>query len=397
MPGLVKCRPDEVVHGRIDDDESLCRAGLHEDHLAHQHARLADQPPAGLEGQRAAQPCGFAGHHGQEVGDRGRLLVGINDPQAAADIEAVDAMAVGAQLPDQLAHPHDGVAIGIERGELRADMHGHAHHVEVGQAAGQREGLAREIDVDAELVLLAARRDLGVGLGIDVGIDADGDVGLHAELAGDGVQRLELGRALDVDLADARLQRGHQLRRLLADAGIDDALGRDAGRQRAAHLAYRDDVGAGAHLAEQADDRQVAVGLHGVADLGVHALDAVGEFLPGRAQRAGRIAVERRADLGGDGGERHAFGVHLAVLVGEEAHRPPCAPRKRRLRFLDGAHDIGRRGAAQALARIDRGLDGQHAIDAAVIFGSTACISASDSLSRSTPLSAAMPTSRPVT
>ena len=82
-------------------------------------------------------------------------------------------------------------------------MHGHAHDAEVGQAAGKRERLARQVEVDAELVLLAAGGDLLVRAGIDVGIDADGDSNLDAELAGDGVQRLELGRALDVDLADA--------------------------------------------------------------------------------------------------------------------------------------------------------------------------------------------------
>ena len=42
--------------------------------------------------------------HLHELGDRGRLLVGVNNPQAAADIEAVDAMAVAAQLLDQAAH-----------------------------------------------------------------------------------------------------------------------------------------------------------------------------------------------------------------------------------------------------------------------------------------------------
>ena len=109
-------------------------------------------------------------------------------------------------------------------------MHGHARYLEVGQATSQREGLAGKVDVDAELVLLAARRDLGVRAGIDVGIDADGDVGPDAELAGDGVQRLEFGRALDIDLADLGLQGLHELRGFLADAGIDDAIGRDARR-----------------------------------------------------------------------------------------------------------------------------------------------------------------------
>ena len=201
-------------------------------------------------------------------------------------------------------------------------MHSHAHDLEVGQPPCQGESLARQVDVDAELVLLAPGRDLGVRLGVDVGVHADGDVRLHAELARHGIQGFELGRALDVDLADAGFEGRHQLRRLLADAGVDDAAGRDAGRERTAHLAHRHDVGARPHLAEQADDREIAVRLHGVADARVHALHAVSELLPGSPQGAGRVAVEGRADLGRDRGERHAFGMHLAILVGEEAHRP---------------------------------------------------------------------------
>jgi hypothetical protein len=104
------------------------------------------------------------------------LLVGINNPQPAADIEAVDPVAVGAQLADQLAHPDDGARRGSSEVSCEPMCMATANHPEVEQPAGQREGLARQIDVDAELVLLAPRGDLGVGAGIDVGIDPDGDV-----------------------------------------------------------------------------------------------------------------------------------------------------------------------------------------------------------------------------
>ena len=87
-------------------------------------------------------------------------------------------MAVGAQLLDQSAYALDGIAIGREVRELRADMHGDANHAQVRQSSGQRKGIAGEIDVDAELVFLAARGDLGVRLGIDVGVKTQGDGGV---------------------------------------------------------------------------------------------------------------------------------------------------------------------------------------------------------------------------
>ena len=52
----------------------------------------------------------------------------------------------------------------------------------------------------------------------------------------------------------------------LADAGEDDALRRHAGGQRAAQFAFRDDVGAGAQLGQQAQHGEVRVRLDREAD-----------------------------------------------------------------------------------------------------------------------------------
>src|SRR3546814_20591101 len=51
MPCIVKAGPEEVVHGRVNDDEWLRRALLHPDDLRPQGACIADDHPAGLEQQ----------------------------------------------------------------------------------------------------------------------------------------------------------------------------------------------------------------------------------------------------------------------------------------------------------------------------------------------------------
>src|SRR3546814_17486689 len=51
MPCIVKAGPEEVVHGRVNDDEWLRRALLHPDDLRQQGACIADDHPAGLEQQ----------------------------------------------------------------------------------------------------------------------------------------------------------------------------------------------------------------------------------------------------------------------------------------------------------------------------------------------------------
>ena len=121
------------------------------------------------------------------IGDGGWGLVPLAHAQAAPQVEMADADADPFQRVDQCQQPAQRVQERADLGELGADVHGHPHDFQMGLAAGQCESLAREIDVDAELVLLAARRDLGVRAGIDVGIHADGDVGPHAELGGDRV------------------------------------------------------------------------------------------------------------------------------------------------------------------------------------------------------------------
>ena len=82
------------------------------------------------------------------------------------------------------------------------------------------------------------------------------------------LKQLELGRGFDIDLLYSGVERECDLRRRLADAGEDDALGRHAGGERAAELALGDDIGAGAEPRQEADHREIRVGLDRIADLG---------------------------------------------------------------------------------------------------------------------------------
>ena len=56
-------------------------------------------------------------------------------------------------------------------------MHRNPDRLDAGQRSGKSVGLDRVVDVDAELVLFLAGRDLGVGQRVDIGIDPDRDPG----------------------------------------------------------------------------------------------------------------------------------------------------------------------------------------------------------------------------
>ena len=86
-------------------------------------------------------------------------------------------------------------------------------------------------------------------LRVDVGIDADRDVGGRAARCGKLGEELKLALRFHVEAEDAGFEPEGELARRLADAGEDDLLRRHAGGERAAKLALGDDVGAGAEPA----------------------------------------------------------------------------------------------------------------------------------------------------
>ena len=98
------------------------------------------------------------------------------------------------------------------------------------------------------------------------------------------------------------------------------SLRRDAGRPRPPQFAVGDHVHAGAEPRQRREHRLVGVRLHGVADERRLAGEGVGEHAEMPRQRRGRIAVERRADLGREHGQVDALGVQDAVAIFEMVH-----------------------------------------------------------------------------
>jgi hypothetical protein len=77
-----------------------------------------------------------------------------------------------------------------------------------------------------------------MGLGVDIGIDAEGDRRhlAHGQCA--GVEHLELGFGFNVEAIDVGGERRIHFAHGLADAGKHDLRGRDAGCQGAAQFAF---------------------------------------------------------------------------------------------------------------------------------------------------------------
>ena len=134
-----------------------------------------------------------------------------------------DGVAVGAQHADEIRQQRERVAERIELDDLAADMHVDADDAHAFELGGAGIDVAGAADRNAEFVLGLAGRDLGVGLRIDVGIDADRNIGAR------GPWRRRWRRAARAPASDSTLtqrmpciDRERQLARGLADAGEHD-------------------------------------------------------------------------------------------------------------------------------------------------------------------------------
>ena len=164
----------------VDDHEPLAVVLLDVQHAREQRARAGHQRAPGL--QEDGQPeLAQRGHHrGREGGDVGTGAFLVVDAQAAADVDGAQREAVGHQLPRQRDQGRHRLPQRLQRADLRADVALHADDLEAAEATRALQDARRGRDVDAELVVAQARRDVRMRAGVDVRVDAQADRGALA-------------------------------------------------------------------------------------------------------------------------------------------------------------------------------------------------------------------------
>src|SRR5205823_13945607 len=178
----------------------------------------------------------------------------------------------------------------------------------------------RLAEVDPELALLEAGRDVGMGLRVDVGVHAEADRRAHPAPRRHALDGVELLRRLDVDHEEVRVERGLELRLALAHAREDDLPAVGAGAERLPELALRHDVEARSLARQETQDGEVVVRLDGEADEVRDSPKGGVESTKTIEDRRLAVHVERSAERGGEGGERDVLAVKLAGAVGEVTH-----------------------------------------------------------------------------
>ena len=173
-------------------------------------------------------------------GRRGLLAVG--DAEPAADVHVLELDPEPREAIHEVEQLVEGLDERLGARELAADVAGDADDVEVRQRRGQVVRVERVLPRDAELRGAEACRDVGVRLGVHVGVDAQADAGPQPEASGHALEVVQLGDALDVETRNVMPQREGELVLGLADTRKHDARRGTAREQHAPQLALRDDV-----------------------------------------------------------------------------------------------------------------------------------------------------------
>ena len=276
---------------------------------AHQQdARIAHEVATGLEHQLEIEvprrvderttPLAYIEH---------RLVDAVGDAESAAQVQLPQLHAVLAQRIEQSSQASKAVEEGSGFDDLRADVTGQADQVQV----GIRRRLARDLERlghgDAELGLSQTGGEVGMGVRIDVGVDAQADLRAPSRRLRATRDPLELFDRLDVDRANVRRDGSIDLCVRLADARKDDLRGRNPRRQGALQLAARHDVRARPLARQQAQDGLRGVRLHRVAQLRRAARHRLGESSVASLDGGRGVGVGRCTDLGRDLMQRDAF------------------------------------------------------------------------------------------
>ena len=241
----------------------------------------------------------------------------IIDAESSACVDCFENDAITAELADQFGDAFDCLAEGLGRADLRANVNADAKGLQpfvAGDALVESAGAA---DVDAELVLAEAGRDVGVGIGKYVGVYAQGEPRRALKFAGAGSEKRKFRFAFNVELKDTGIQGEVYFRGGLAYAGEDDPIrGIGCSREDALQFAAGDDVEPGTPISQQLENGESRVGLDGVADEMITGGERVLEKRESFRDLVGGVDVKRGLVAAGQGGQRDFSAMQRAAGSG---------------------------------------------------------------------------------
>ena len=316
MVGAIQGWPQQVVHRTVHYQKCLAADLLAHQDRGQQGAGLAHNGPAGLDAQlESAAREGRAQLPAIAFDRCAGLALFVADRQAASQIDRADRHPALSQPSRQAQHLAQHLVEDRRVEDLRADVAAYAREPQgrpLRRLVVERLG---GLQPDPELVFAEPRRNVRVGLGVDVRVDAQGNGGPCPDANRDLAQQVQLLFRLAVERTDALLKCVLEFGCRLADTRIDHGRGVPAGAQHTVELAAGDDVESRAFGHKQRQHCERRVRLDRVMDLVRHIGQGafVGAVIV--SDGAGRIDIGWRARRPGDSAQGRALAVELAVLV----------------------------------------------------------------------------------
>ena len=141
------------------------------------------------------------------IGLRRLIIAVVVDTQATTEIDVVDGNAGAFKHGNQIEHAVHGIQIRPLLRDLGADVAINAHHLQTRQCSRTLVGGQNPLVGNAEFIAFEAGRDVRVGFGVHIGVDADAHWRAFAHRDGDAVEHFQLGLALHIEAANADVQR----------------------------------------------------------------------------------------------------------------------------------------------------------------------------------------------
>ena len=168
---------------------------------------------------------------------------------------------------------------------------------------------------NAKLIALEPSGNIGVGLRVHIGVDADAHRCNLAARQRHCAQHIQLGFALDVEASDTGIERLAHLGAGFAHARKNHLVRLATGSQHTAEFATRDDVKAATRLGEDLQHTQRRIGFHRVMHQRIASRKSF--LVWGQSAQHGGLGIheQRRAVLRSQGGQSQLFAKQLTITA----------------------------------------------------------------------------------
>src|SRR5690554_3260192 len=206
LPCTVQSRPDQIIHGRINNSEIPVRRALQILNPGYQNAGISRYGPTWLQ-YDFKFPVSHALQQCFDILSRlGRLLLIVGNAQTTTHINMMNPDTLPLKLIDKSQHSVQCVQKRLYCGELGANMAINTQDFQIWQCRRPCINGRSFRDINSKLVFFKPGGDIRVCTSVNIRIYPKGNRGLDIQFAGNLIQTVKFGVGFHVETANTNLQ-----------------------------------------------------------------------------------------------------------------------------------------------------------------------------------------------